>query len=51
MDLKDFPSQEQIKFISSALLEIIRSQEMMRSEIIGTVELWAKNGWQKEKDS
>lgn len=38
-------SNEVIKFIANSLLVIIKDEKLGKDEIIGTLELWGKDGW------
>ena len=40
-------SNEVIKFISNSLLAIIKEEKLGKDEIISTLELWGKVGWDK----
>lgn len=42
-------SNKVIKFIAASLLAIIKSQQLQKQEIVGTLELWAKDGWGNAK--
>ena len=43
-----FEQNEFIKYIASGLIAIILDQNLEKEEIMSTLRLWAKSGWEKD---